>query len=296
MEPATAAPPPAPVTASTPGKPVRRQPLIAVLLSFVAPGLGHLYVGKAGTAFGLGLLGVLASPIWILIWSKARFSGPAFLWGFLLIPLLLRFGAALASALHARKQEPMSLMKWQRPLAYGTFFMLFFMTSATADNFVAERFATRLSVPTDGQAPTIQQGDGVWLVRTGASHIPRKGAVVVFKRIAAQQSSAVFIHQGAPVIGRVVAMGGDEVEVTTDAVTVNGEVQPNSAGGAPAEKVKLREGQVFVLASNRSATAPDCRDLGPLPIRDYAGEIALVQSKGKSPVDSINTAQGGLLQ
>lgn len=268
--------------------------MVALLLSFVVPGLGHLYVGRAGTAFLLALITVISSPLWVVIWSKTRFSAPLFLWGFLLLPLLMRFGSAMWSALIARAQEPRPLMKWQRPLSYGTFFMLFFMTNVSAETYVSSRFATRLSVPTDAEAPGIKLGDGIWLLRTGASHVPRKGAVVVFKRVAPEQQSAVFIHQAAPVLGRVVAMGGDEVEVTADAVLVNGEPLPKSAGGTSAEKHRLREGQVMVLSSNRSERVPDSRDFGPLPVGDYAGEVALVQSKDAPPFASINNAQDGL--
>jgi hypothetical protein len=275
------------------GKPVARRPLLAVVMSFIAPGLGHLYVGQSGTAFLLGFIGIIASPLWVLLWSEMRFSGPVFLWVGWLLPRLLRFGAALAAGMRAHKQPPMPPMRWQQPLGYATFFMLFFMLTRTANDYVSDHFAADLAAPTDAQAPAIRQGDGMWMVRTRASHVPRKGAVVVFKRYL--DTEGIFRHQAAPALGTVVAMGGDEVEVTADAVILNGEALPNSGGGKPAEKVTLREGQVFLLSPNRSATAPDCRDYGPLAIRDYVGEVALVQSNIDNPFAGMSSAKSTVM-
>lgn len=264
-------------------------------MSFVMPGLGHMYVGMPRAAFLFGIAAIWASPIWVLAWAKAQFSGALFLWGFVLIPLLLRFFAAMAAAFAARSLQPRALRRWQSPLGYATFFLLFFMTTTLADRFVGTNVAMPLAAPSNGGSPEVKEGDGIWLVRIGKSSKPRKGALVVFRRVAREQTSAVFVQSEVPVLGRVLAVGGDEVAVTPDAVIVNGAPVPNSTGGKIADSAVLRDGQVFVLSATVSERAPDSRQLGPLPIGDYAGEVALVQSSSGPPMRTMSSVKNTLL-
>lgn len=268
-----------------------------MLLGFVAPGAGHLYVGRAGLGFAVGSIAVVGFPLWIAIWAKAQFSGVVFLWGLMLIETARRFVGGLWAALIAYRQREVVLLRWQRPLAYGTFLMLFLLTDGNLQGFVFRNLATPMGVPTNAEAPTINQRDSVWLLHTGVAKTPRKGALVFFRRLAIEQNSALFVLEAPQVLGRVVALAGDEVLVTPSAVLVNDQPIPDSAGGKPAPTLRLGDAQVFVVASNHNEPGiVDSRDVGPLPVGDYLGEIALVQSATASLWGRISDAKQMLVE
>lgn len=270
--------PAAPSAAAPTAKPVRRHPLLALFLSFVWPGLGHMYVGEPRAALVLGLLGVWGPLLLVILWAKTRFSGGAFFWLFILTPGVLRFGAGIHAALKARAQEPAVLRRWQSLLGYATFLFLFAFTNGYANNFVSDRVARCIyGAPTDGAGPEIKKDDRICLMTGGDSRLPRKGVVAAYRKVSASPS-AFAIRQEAPMIGKVVAVEGDEVSVTAESVTVNGAPVPLSGGGKELPATKLKYGEAFVLSQSRGAGETDSRDEGPMPLERYAGEVVLVQA------------------
>lgn len=84
-------------------------------------------------------------------------------------------------------------------------------------------------------------------------------------------------------VKRVVAVGGDTIELLNGTLYVNGEAQdepyltPDRIGGRPLEKQVVPEGCVFVLGDNR-AVSIDSRDedVGPIPLTRVIGKVRLV--------------------
>ncbi|MEW2248751.1 signal peptidase I [Streptomyces sp. NPDC006975] len=109
------------------------------------------------------------------------------------------------------------------------------------------------TVPTPSMTPTIDVGDRVLAQRVDGSQV-RRGDVVVF-------TDKTWV-QNAPVVKRVVAVGGDTVACCTDGkLTVNGKEidEPYLAQGSPAEitnfpEVTVPKGRLFLLGDERQGS------------------------------------------
>ncbi|MFF8593140.1 signal peptidase I [Streptomyces sp. NPDC015220] len=108
------------------------------------------------------------------------------------------------------------------------------------------------TVPTSSMTPTIGMGDRVLAQRVDGGEV-RRGDVVVFR-----DKSWV---ADAPVVKRVVAVGGDTVSCCTKGrLTVNGkEIDEPYLKGGPAEitnfpTVKVPEGRLFLLGDERQGS------------------------------------------
>ncbi|MFI0542178.1 signal peptidase I [Streptomyces sp. WSLK1-3] len=108
------------------------------------------------------------------------------------------------------------------------------------------------TVPTGSMTPTIDAGDRVLAQRVDGDEI-RRGDIVVF-------TDKTWVTN-APVVKRVVAVGGDTVSCCTDGkLTVNGkEIDETYLKGGPAEiksipTVKVPKGRLFLLGDERQGS------------------------------------------
>lgn len=119
----------------------------------------------------------------------------------------------------------------------------------------------------------------------------RDGDLVIFYRLADCWNIgdiAVYTADGQRQYGRVVASGGDTVDMTENGqLVVNSSVQQEEIflptckeGRKTSFPVTLRKGEVFVLGDNR-ISASDSRDFGPVAIKDIKGKvISLFRRRG----------------
>jgi signal peptidase I len=132
--------------------------------------------------------------------------------------------------------------------------------------FVLEAFR----IPSESMVPTLEVGDRVlankFIYRFTE---PERGDIVVFESVGEGDDQKL--------IKRVVALPGDEVEVRSGTLLVNGEEQeepylnkelPFNGSYEPTE---VPEGEVFVMGDNRANSA-DSRVFGPLPVENIEGE------------------------
>ncbi|MGC0329253.1 signal peptidase I [Streptomyces sp. SAI-170] len=144
------------------------------------------------------------------------------------------------------------------------------------------------TVPTGSMTPTINAGDRVLAQRVDGDEI-RRGDVVVFK----DPNWA-----NAPVVKRVVAVGGDTVACCTKGkLTVNGKQidEPYLPEGEPAESiafptVTVPEGRLFLLGDERHGSLDSTAHL-----QDAAsGSVARSAVSGR--VDAVVWPMNGLLE
>ena len=126
--------------------------------------------------------------------------------------------------------------------------------------------------------PTLFNNDFV-LITKGLAH-PQRGDVVVL-HVLYQGKSEEWVK-------RIVALGGDRVNVSGNMITVNGagERFPHMIinGGAtqPVEQVSVPPGQIFVAGDNRDVSL-DSRFVGTFPVTSIHGRVVAIYA----PIERI---------
>ncbi|GGM44065.1 hypothetical protein GCM10007977_052090 [Dactylosporangium sucinum] len=131
--------------------------------------------------------------------------------------------------------------------------------------------------------PTVMHGQVVTVRKVDGGYAPRRGDVVLFRGAGAQ-----WVASSAPLLKRVVAIGGETVACCDQAgrVTVDGspldesylgensplDVAPNprSCGSRRFAPVAVPADAIFVMGDNR-ARSNDSRCAGPVPVASVSG-------------------------
>ena len=104
----------------------------------------------------------------------------------------------------------------------------------------------------------------------------------------AARDAIVFSYDGNRLVGRVVALAGDVVDITSDGLEINGSLQQETdiqgattqVSGGVTFPLTVGEGQVFVLGDNREE-ALDSRTFGCVDIDRTEGTlVALLRTRG----------------
>lgn len=230
-----------------------RRPFIAAFLTLVTRGFGHLYVGepKRGLVlFSIELLSVTVfaiSSLYIfpnaLILISALFAGLAFL-------LYCIYDAVSIS----RKKQNYELAKYNSASVYAGCFVIFsllipLLVSAALRTYVVQAY----KVPGASMMPSLLIGD-YFLVdkHTYRTSEPKRGEVIVFP----------FPEDtGRDFVKRLVAVGGDTVEIRNKKLYVNDREQLEPYKIHTDRRMQERrdnigpitvpQGQLFFLGDNR---------------------------------------------
>jgi signal peptidase I len=168
--------------------------LVAFIVSLILPGTPHAAYGRTWRGalwVGIGLTGLLA----------ANWVGPAAV----LLVVVCCLGAAIDICFLRRPPR----LRWIHGL-------VFLVVTGTALSLVRRFVIEAYKLPSGGMIPTFQVGDHVFVDHTSARH-PHRGEVVVYRR--AEQDDTFFVK-------RVVALGGDTVELRGRTLYVNGAAVP----------------------------------------------------------------------
>ena len=284
----------------------RRVPWVALALSFLAAGVGHIYCGRVAKALPLYFAWLLV-PICAMIAAIAAPSAIGFVL-LLLTPVVVVLLAYLYAALDAWRLAreigtDYTVADFNRPAVYGLLVVvqLIFAMGLIAGTkaFVYEAFV----IPTKNMAPTILPGDRILAKKLlPRDYFPERGELILYRNPTPQG--------GSHFVGRVVAVAGDEVELQGRRLRVNGKELPRdrvpdealrSLGGhvtgsvayeentgrrylvahddADGEgtdwAVRVPERHVLVLGDNRDGSR-DSRHFGPLHAGDVVGRVEYV--------------------
>lgn len=287
----------------------RRIPWIALALSFLSAGVGHLYCGRIAKGLPLYFAWLLV-PLGI---TTAALLPPSLISFVLLVllPVIVVLGVYLYAALDAwrlaREIGPSySLRDYNRAGLYGLLIAVQLIYSigliAGVRSFVYEAFL----IPTGSMSPTILPGDRVLARKLSTrDHVPERGDLIVYRNPAPTGADSF--------IGRVVALAGDHLEIKGDELFINGKELERDR--VPAESLKFLGSQphsqvafeedsghrylvtygdsnderpapanvdttipdhhVFVLGDNRDR-ANDSRQFGPVHLADVVGHVEYI--------------------
>ena len=282
--------------------PQDRRPLVAVILSLCATGLGQIYCGRIVR----GLLMFLGSLLFAPMIVVAALLPPStiVLVGliFALLAVLGVYVYAVVDAFHLarRSGDHFQPMDYNRPLVYALFVLVGLIYSAGGLYFIRSSVFEAFEIPTASEAPTLLPGDRVLVNKTTFQRrLVRRGDEVVFR---------VSSEPGLNWVKRVIALPGDTVEVKDNKVLVNGQqlsrepVLRASLGTAAEEikgelfeetnssrryqilfstdkkplpdypQAKVPDGACFVLGDNRN-NSRDSRTMGFVALGDVVGDV-----------------------
>ena len=197
-------------------KTAKREGWIALALSLLSPGVGHIYCGRFVGGIALFATWLLLPYTCILIAvfppsmtaMSLLFGIPAVIW------LTVWVGGAWNATRHAKRAgADYQIRDYNRPLVYSLLVcigIVFTFASMIANRWaVAEVFY----IPTRSMQPTCLPGDRILVEKlTLRVREPKRGDLVVFRRVDAERGNFV---------KRVVAIAGDRIRIDGNQVWIN---------------------------------------------------------------------------
>lgn len=269
---------------------------LAFIATIVAPGLGHLYLGRTRVAFAvLVALGVVFP---LIITAMVALQVPP-LWT-LATAVSAGWGFALAIAVDAglRAGRTSVAPPGNRRGSYIGFLALSLTVGITGSELRKAYVIDFYKSPSDSMAPTIRAGEHFVVTKLHErGRTPARGDLIVFRY--PQDPSEVFLK-------RVVAIGGDTVVDAPEGLTVNGVAWPRrpcaadstspSTGQCLLERAPdgreytIREkatgelrrvtqtvpaGQLWVRGDNRRESH-DSISFGTIPVKSVLGRVRAI--------------------
>ena len=284
----------------------RRVPWVALALSFLSAGVGHLYCGRIAKGIPLYFAWLLL-PLSITIAALLPPSLTSFVL-LVLLPVVIVFIVYLYAAIDAWRfayeiGSDYSLRDYNLAAIYWLLIVVQMVYSigliAGVRGLVYEAFR----IPTSSMSPTILSGDRILARKllTG-DHVPQRGDLIVYRNPTPTG--------GTKFIGRVVAVEGDHLEINGERLVINGKELErdrvpngslkflgNQLNGRVANEVNssrrylvtyddskdggraqgdfdaiIPERHVFVLGDNRDRSK-DSRHFGSIHLADIVGYV-----------------------
>lgn len=189
-----------------------RQPLIAGILSLIQPGLGQVYNGEIRKAVLIYIIPILLIPGMILCLNSE------------FIRVFLVSYAVLGSAYYAlvfidsvktarQLSNNYTPKKYNKLIAYIGISVLVVIVSQSIGLAVKTNIIQAFRFPSGSMEPTLLIGDHILADRRQAAKNPNRGDLIVFQY--PEDPAKDFVK-------RVVAVGGDKVEIKDKVLYVNG--------------------------------------------------------------------------
>jgi signal peptidase I len=218
-------------------RPSRLGAVVVTLFAQPIAGAGFYLLGEnrrfvAWTALALGVRALLVAAVWVPLPRFATFAFVAMV------------ATSLASVLHTAVTKPRGA-----PRAHGALIGLLFIAAGIGTGIAMKEWLVEsFQIPAGSMLPTLEVGDHI-LVKKGSGDVQR-GDVVVFKF--PQDTRTDYIK-------RVVAVGGDTVEVRGGVLSIN---------GTPLDRQPLAQACSYTEGAPGS---PDADEHHCTPMREISG-------------------------
>ena len=218
-----------------------RIPWVALLLSLLSFGVGHIYCGRI--VKGLAIFSGWSLFSLLLVTTALLPASSAALVGLVAIPaiglLVLYFYAALdAWRLARRSGADYTLKDYNRGIVYALLITIAPLQSFGTLTAVREFTFQAFYIPSRSMSPSVLAGDRILVNKLRRDDFPSRGDLIVFRNPG--RGASAFIK-------RVVAISGDTVELRDNALWINGAALPRQR--VPAEQleaIRTRiQGQVY---------------------------------------------------
>jgi len=258
-----------------PRKPPRpRRAWIAVLLSLLTPGLGHIYTGRPRR--GLAMFALATGWILLAVWWRTgglpRFWMTVPVFGLWLVMMVYILVDAARLAVRANPFEPGPANRWY--VYVGVWLAGMLVTSMPLS--IAGTYAPSgwFDVASSSMEPTLRLGER-FLVDPAyyRGHQPMRGDVAVY--VLASAPRTIYLK-------RIVAVAGDRIAVKNGVAVVNGQpagepyihvANATSAYNNMGEVI-VPAGQVFMLGDNRDNSLDSrARTHGTIAVTDLRGRV-----------------------
>ncbi len=251
----------------------RRSPWLAGLLSFILPGIGQVYCGKLVRGLIFGILYGLAIPATLGFLAYVR-PAPTVLFGLLaLVAALGVVVAAVADAyrLAVRTRLDYERKAYNRPAVYLLLGLMIQGSSIGYGLHVRASLFEAFRVSANSMFPTIGLHDRILANKIAYRKAePQYGDIILFRPPTGDWRSTY--------IKRIVALGGDTVEIRNKEVYVNGRNLPRELVGPGTVVVrpagKTVEGKVYQERNGRAEYTIFLADAGS-PEGPGLGEITV---------------------
>lgn len=196
----------------------KRLTWLAVVLSIVMPGVGHVYAGQLTRGLVFGLLYGVAIPV---VLGLLAYVSPASTIAFAFLLIVMLFGIVVAAAVDSyrlvrRTQPDYELKVYNRPVIYLLIGLAIQGSSIGYALHIRASLFEAFRVTAASEYPNIVPGDRILVDKTAYRKAdPQRGDIVLFR----PPDKSWRIHY----IKRVVALAGDTVEMKEGLLHVNGE-------------------------------------------------------------------------
>lgn len=254
-----------------------RNPIAALLLAAVGPGLGQMYNGQLAKAIIIYLAGNVLLILGALSGMQYHFYG---LFALLILGVSFYLFIMADALIVARRKKEIVLLKYNRWYFYLLFIGITVGISWATDGVIRDRLLgiRAYKIPSGSMLPTLHIGDRLIIgLHQYDEKVPGKGDIVVFEYPPDPQRDF---------IKRIIATEGDVIEGKSKVVYLNGQRldEPYIQHTDPDSQTVQRdnfgpffvpEGKVFVLGDNRDASL-DSRFWGYVDTRKIRGKALYV--------------------
>lgn len=250
----------------------RRSPWLAAILSFIMPGVGQVYGGKLTRGLVFGLVYGLAIPAAL---GVLALIGPAPTVLFGLVAIVAAFGVVAAAVVDAYRLAVRTKLDYQykaynRPAVYLLIGLMIQGSSIGYGLYVRSSLFEAFRVTAASMVPTINLNDRILGNKTAYRKAdPRYGDIVLFHPPTGDWRSTY--------IKRVVALGGDTVEIQDGEVYVNGRKLPRELAGPAAvtdRAGRIMQGRVYTEQNGLAEYTIFLTDADAAPESNF-GEITV---------------------